>query len=266
MRIDVWLAENGFAPSRQKAQELISAGRVFQTDPSGRRLKISKASTTVDPALSPKIEVIPDPELGELQFVSRGALKLKGAVEKTGVSLKGARVFDVGISTGGFSDYCLQSGAARIVGVDVGHDQLAQKLREDARVTLFEGVNARELDRDDWREKVLGANSGRLFDLVVVDVSFISLRLVLPALPSYLAPQGKILALVKPQFEVGKQGLGKGGIVKDASLYPQIEMIICDLSTSLGLKVESYFESSIPGSDGNREFFLYATQPQLGFL
>lgn len=266
MRIDVWLAENGFAPSRQKAQELISAGRVFQTDQSGRRLKVSKASTAVDPALSPKIEVIPDPELGEQQFVSRGALKLKGAVEKTGISLGGACVFDVGISTGGFSDYCLQSGAVRVVGVDVGHDQLAQKLREDARVTLFEGVNARELDRDDWREKVVGANAGRLFDLIVVDVSFISLRLVLPALPLYLAPQGKILALVKPQFEVGKQGLGKGGIVKDASLYPQVEVTICDLSTSLGLKVESYFESSIPGSDGNREFFLYATQPQLGFL
>lgn len=266
MRIDVWLAEKGFAPSRQKAQELIAAGRVFQTEPSGRRLQITKANSLVDPALSPKIEVIPDPELGEQQFVSRGAIKLKGAIEKTGVSLQGAAVFDIGISTGGFSDYCLQSGAVRVVGVDVGHGQLAKKLLEDSRVTLFEGVNARELDRDEWSKKVLGANAGRPFDLIVVDVSFISLRLVLPALPSYLAPQGKVLALVKPQFEVGKQGLGKGGIVKDASLFLQLERTICDLSTSLGLKVESYFESSISGSDGNREFFLYATQPQLGLL
>jgi 23S rRNA (cytidine1920-2'-O)/16S rRNA (cytidine1409-2'-O)-methyltransferase len=266
MRIDVWLAENGFAPSRQKAQELIAAGRVFQTDPSGRRLKISKSSAVVDPALSLQIDVIPDPELGDQQFVSRGALKLKGAIEKTGVSLAGACVLDVGISTGGFADYCLQSGAARVVGIDVGHDQLAKRLREDTRVTLFEGVNARELDSDEWRKTLLGANAGGTFDLIVVDVSFISLRLVLPALPSYLAPQGKILALVKPQFEVGKQGLGKGGIVKDVSLYPQVEVTIRDLSASLGLKVESYFESSILGTDGNREFFAFLTQSQLGLL
>lgn len=265
MRIDVLMTAKGLVRSRQKARELILAGRVSIIDKMGRR-KVSKPSLIVDDSPDLKVEIAADPEFGEREFVSRGALKLSGALERCNRALNGRTVLDIGISTGGFADCCLQRGANRIVGVDVGHDQLAQKLRDDSRVVLFEGVNARDLVEPEWQTKLFTENSGQKFDLIVVDVSFISLRLVLPGLPAFLLPTGAILALVKPQFEVGRAGLGKGGIVNDASLYPKVESEICVFSTSLGLKVESYFESSILGSDGNREFFLYATTPQTGFF
>lgn len=268
MRIDIWLVENGFAPSRQKAQELIAAGRVFQRELRGNLRPIKKPSHLVDEATAASIHV--EATTGP-QFVSRGGQKLLGALSSMGLAeeLKDATVLDVGISTGGFSDCVLQLGARRSVGIDVGHGQLAEKLRKDPRVVHFEGLNARDLTS--MKEKIVEANLGELFDFIVVDVSFISLKLILPSLVSFLKEArsgraGRLVALVKPQFEVGREGIGRGGIVKDATLYPKVEATLRDVCASLGLRVESYVDSPILGSDGNREFFIYATVPQLGFF
>lgn len=264
MRIDIWLVENGKVSSRQKAQELIASGRVVFTLPNGETKQIKKPSALVDDALAAKIRI--ETSNGP-EYVSRGGQKLFGAAKKTGVDFKNRSVFDVGISTGGFADCALQLGAKNVVGVDVGHGQLAPKMKLDARVTLLEGVNARDLSTNEGlKTKILTANGGAKFDFAVVDVSFISLKLVLPAIAGYLRESGQILALVKPQFEVGREGIGRNGIVKDVKLYPGVETSIRDVCASLGLKVESYFDSPILGSDGNREFFIHAIFPQIGLL
>ncbi|CAN5723298.1 TlyA family rRNA (cytidine-2'-O)-methyltransferase [soil metagenome] len=265
-RVDVWLVANGFAPSRQKAQELIAAGRVVIAASNGTMTAIKKPSVLVDDKLASQIRL--ESQDGP-DFVSRGGLKLLGAIKSSGVSFLGCRVLDIGISTGGFADCALQAGAKSIVGVDVGHGQLAKKLADDSRVILLEGINARELGSESQaaqRGLVLKANGGEKFEIVVVDVSFISLRLILPSAAVLLREGGHILALVKPQFEVGRDGIGRGGIVKDEKLYPAVETSLRDVCASLGLKVESYFDSPIEGSDGNREFFIHATVPQLGFF
>lgn len=273
MRIDVWLVENGKVSSRQKAQELIGEGRVHLIDARGRRQLVKKSSLTV-PEAEFQIEVA---ETDGPEFVSRGGLKLSGALQRlSDFDVRGHTVLDLGISTGGFTDCLLQAGALGVVGVDVGHGQLAEKLRTDSRVTLLEGINARDAaaENSTARALILKANRDRKFSRVVIDVSFISLKLVLPAAAALLADSaaasdggsGKILALVKPQFEVGREGLGKNGIVKDAKLYPQVETSIRDTCVALGLKVEDFFESPILGSDGNKEYFIYATNPQVGLF
>lgn len=265
LRLDVWLVENGFAPSRQKAQTLIESGRVVLAGANGLTT-LKKSSLQIDESLAAKIRV--ERQEGP-DFVSRGGFKLLGAIEKTGVDFQNRQVLDIGISTGGFADCALQAGASRVVGVDVGHDQLAKKLADDPRVTLLEGINARELaieSQEALRQKVFAANEGDKFEIVIVDVSFISLKLILPAAATFLREGGHIVALVKPQFEVGRAGIGRGGIVKDAKLYAGVETSLRDVCASLGLKVESYFDSPILGSDGNREFFIHATVPQLGFF
>lgn len=270
MRIDLWLVESGMASSRQKAQELIQSGRVVSVAAGGESRRIKKSSAIVDEALAKTIRI--EPADGP-EFVSRGGLKLLGAAKTLGISFVGKSVFDVGMSTGGFTDCALQLGAERVVGVDVGHGQLAEKLKHDSRVTQFEGVNARDLARGEGevetseiRTKIMAANQNRKFAVAVVDVSFISLKMVLPSVAGFVAEGGDLVALVKPQFEVGCEGLGKNGIVKDAKLYPRIEVSIRDVCASVGLKVESYIESPILGSDGNREFFIHATVPQLGLF
>lgn len=269
MRIDLWLVEKGHAPSRQKAQELISAGRVGLSssaafDSASEKLtRIKKPSFLVDATNEARICVLA--QTGP-EFVSRGGLKLLGAAQQFAVSFLGRSVLDVGISTGGFTDCALHLGASHVVGLDVGHGQLAKKLQSDSRVTLFEGVNARDLAAPGAAEKILEANGGCKFDIVVIDVSFISLKLVIPAITGFISESGSLVALVKPQFEVGREGLGRGGIVKDATLYVGVESSIRDVCASSGLKVESYGESPILGSDGNREFFIYATVPQLGLF
>lgn len=266
MRIDVWLVENKLAPSRQKAQDWVNAGRVFIVTPDGVAKRISKASVTIDTAsvANGEVKIEVRRESGP-DYVSRGGIKMRGALDQTKLNVTGFHVFDIGISTGGFSDCCLQAGAARVVGVDVGHGQLAEKLRNDDRVAHLEGVNARMLVSPSAAQPVIDANDGRRFDLVVIDVSFISLKYILPVVPRFLAPGGHVIALVKPQFEVGRAGLSKKGIVKDAALFPVVESSIKDVCASLGLAVESYFGSSILGSDGNQEFFLHAKSPELGF-
>lgn len=256
MRVDLFLVESGLVPSRARAQELIASGQVFLVAGGERRL-VKKASLQIEPAKGESVEVeaVAVAAAAALRFVSRGGLKMQGALEKTGLDVSGFRVLDIGISTGGFTDCLLQAGAAGVVGVDVGHGQLAAKLRNEPRVQLIEGVNARHLGQ---AVDVLKLNAGHKFDLVVVDVSFISLTLVLPEAIQYLKESAPILALVKPQFEVGREGLGKNGIVKDPSRYGDVEQKIRRACISLGLTVEDYFESSIEGSDGNREFFVLA--------
>jgi len=247
MRADILLVERGLAPSRTAAQRLIAGGHVFtRVGRKGTRVALTKPGVTLDDDVA--IEV----EASELnRFVSRGGLKLDGALARVGLDVTGLRCLDVGQSTGGFTDCLLQRGAAQVVGVDVGHDQLHPSLRDDVRVIAIESVNARELT---------AATPGVAgnFDLIVADVSFISLTKVLPQWPALLAPGGHVLSLVKPQFEVGAENVARGGIVRDASLYAMVETSTREACAVVGLGVLDYFESPITGSDGNHEFFVYA--------
>jgi len=165
------------------------------------------------------------------------------------------QVLDVGISTGGFSDCLLQKGAAQILGVDVGHGQLHSSLVHHPRLKHLEGLNAREIDQNP-EVKALMPEGG--FDLIVMDVSFISISLIIPKLSPLLKAGGHLLSLVKPQFEVGHKGLGKGGLVKDPGLYSVVEDKVRSLCQSSGMSVKDYFNSPIEGKDGNREFFIFA--------
>jgi 23S rRNA (cytidine1920-2'-O)/16S rRNA (cytidine1409-2'-O)-methyltransferase len=191
--------------------------------------------------------------------VSRGGLKLEAALARSRVAVQGKLCLDVGQSTGGFTDCLLQAGATRVVGVDVGQGQLHARLRDDARVRCVEKVNARDpealavaLEEDE------ALTSG--FDVLVGDLSFISLTLVLPAVVPLLKPGGHLLMLVKPQFELQPGQVGKGGIVRDASLYPLIEQRLRDACSALDLSVQGWFDSAIEGGDGNREFFIHAVK------
>ncbi|WP_460534201.1 TlyA family RNA methyltransferase [Chitinimonas naiadis] len=251
IRADVLLTELGFAASRTIAQQQIAAGRVTLLE-AGQRIAVKKPSQKL--LADARLDVTEDPSD---RYVSRGALKLVGALAHTGLSVAGYRCLDIGISTGGFTDCLLQSGAAAVVGVDVGHGQLHPNLADDPRLTLFEGVNARALEA----EPILAANSDQLFDLAVADLSFISLTLVLPAFVPLVKPGGKLLCLVKPQFEVGKDGVAKGGIVRDEALYAGVREKIEAAANGLDLTVLDWFDSPITGGDGNREFFIYAMKP-----
>lgn len=264
MRADVMLVERGLAPSRTAAQRLIAAGLVFACE-GGSRMVLTKPSVSVAQDISLEIEA------SDLdRFVSRGGLKLDGALTRVGLDVAHLRCLDVGQSTGGFTDCLLQRGAAQVVGVDVGHDQLHARLRADARVTCIEGVNARTLDPmvlvgAACRDRSSGAPTVATsrsysdgFDLIVADVSFISLTKVLPQWPALLAANGRVLSLVKPQFEVGADNISRGGIVRDVSLYATVEATIRAACSQAGLRVIDYFDSAITGTDGNREFFVYA--------
>lgn len=252
-RADQLLVERGLAPSRTAAQRLIEAGRV--TTPAG---PVTKASAQL-PA-SVELSVLADETS---RYVSRGALKLAGALAASGVDVTGTICLDVGQSTGGFTDCLLQAGAARVVGVDVGHGQLHPRLAGDPRVTCIEGVNARAIDAAALHGHVPPDG----FDLIVADLSFISLTLVLPALPPLLAPHGHMLLLVKPQFEVGPQGLAKGGVVRDPALYAEVEARLRAAAATAGLAVRGWFNSPITGGgvgniEGNREFFIWTQHEQ----
>jgi 23S rRNA (cytidine1920-2'-O)/16S rRNA (cytidine1409-2'-O)-methyltransferase len=192
-------------------------------------------------------------DTAETKYVSRGGLKLEGVLQLSGADIRGKTCLDVGQSTGGFTDCLLQHGAARVTGVDVGHGQLHEKLRRDPRVVSIEKVNARELTRE---------QVGGDFDVIVGDLSFISLTLVLPALSPLLKKGGELLMLVKPQFELQPGQLGKGGIVTDPALYAVVEKRIRDCIGGLGLEVKGWYASPIAGGDGNREFFVYAMKTE----
>ncbi|WP_281661488.1 TlyA family RNA methyltransferase [Microvirgula aerodenitrificans] len=249
-RADLLLVELGFASSRTAAQRLIAAGRVSVARHDGAHV-LKKPSDTLH--AGDDIVVTPDPAD---RYVSRGALKLAGALAQTGVRVDGVIALDVGQSTGGFTDCLLQAGAARVVGIDVGHGQLHPRIAADPRVVAFEGINARALDLDAIRA---AAGAGHV-DLIVCDVSFISLTLALPPALPLLASGGVLLSLVKPQFEVGRDGVGGGGIVRDESLYAGVETRIRALLAEHGLQVLHWLDSPILGGDGNREFFVAAVR------
>lgn len=265
LRIDQLLVERGLAASRSQAQRLIAAGVQWRTPPGALPTAVVeavKSSVEWRKVNKNKDEVPSDAEIvllddSESKYVSRGGLKLEGALRDSGVSVSGLRCLDVGQSTGGFTECLLLNGAAEVVGIDVGHGQVHPRVREDARVICIEGVNARELMPDD--ERIPDAEAG--FDVMVGDVSFISLTLVLPGVVPFLKPGGTLLMLVKPQFELQPENIGKNGLVKDPAMYPVIEKRIRTSLKELGLKVTGWYDSAIEGGDGNREFFVQATKP-----
>lgn len=265
LRIDQLLVERGLAASRSQAQRLIAAGVQWRTPPGALPTAVVeavKSSVEWRKINKNKDEVPSDAEIvllddSESKYVSRGGLKLEGALRDSGVSVSGLRCMDVGQSTGGFTECLLLNGASEVVGIDVGHGQVHPRVREDARVICIEGVNARELMPDD--ERIPDAEAG--FDVMVGDVSFISLTLVLPGVVPFLKPGGTLLMLVKPQFELQPENIGKNGLVKDPAMYPVIEKRIRTSLKELGLKVTGWYDSVIEGGDGNREFFVQAVKP-----
>ncbi|MDD2712919.1 MAG: TlyA family RNA methyltransferase [Simplicispira sp.] len=328
MRADVFLVDFGHAATRSQAQRLIAAGVEWRLSPLAPWQKVAKNGDDI-PSVA-EVRLLDD---AEAKYISRGGLKLEGALKATALSVTGLRCLDVGQSTGGFTDCLLQQGAAQVIGVDVGHAQLHERLRSHPQVVCVEGVNARSLtpdalqeacelalsevveaeedndtqpeapyswmrngglvdeeydDSGDAKEQDIEAFKAEraaqakaraagtlpvqrrrrddrqdvditpVFDVVVGDLSFISLTLVLPALVPLLAPQGALLMLVKPQFELQPGQVGKGGIVRDAALYAVVEQRIRDCCAAQGLQVQSWLDSPISGGDGNREFFVFA--------
>ncbi len=252
MRADQLLVARGLAPSRSAAQRLIERGAVRWRGPRGWTVPRKAGDELPDGCA---LEVTDD---AELRWASRGGLKLDGALAHVGLQPRGLVCLDVGQGSGGFTDVLLARGAARVVGVDVGHGQLAPRLRDDPRVRAFEGLNARHLRAADLGDAMTAAG----FDLLTGDLSFISLALVLPALAPLLRPGGTLLMLVKPQFELQPGQLGKGGVVKDPALYPQVEAKLRAACAEAGLAVLDWFASAVEGGDGNREFFVRATRGQ----
>jgi len=247
-RADKLIVELGLAPSRVLAQKLSEDGKVSYLSANGRT-PVPKVSFKLSAADSIEVE---DSEL--TRYVSRGGLKLEGALAQSAVSAENAHVLDVGQSTGGFTDCVLQQGAAKVIGVEVGQDQLHPSLRNHPQVICLEGINARDLPQAQLLEY-----SPNGFDLIVMDVSFISQTLILPGLAPLLAPSGRIVSLVKPQFEVGKDGLGKNGIVRDEKQYAVAEQRVRACCLENNLKVDAFFDSPIKGGDGNKEFFIVAS-------
>ena len=242
VRADLLLVSRGLAPSRSAAQRLIDRGAVRWRAASGWALP-RKAGDELPEGC--EIEVTDD---AELRWVSRAGLKLDAALAHAGIAVQGLDCLDVGQSTGGFTDVLLARGAARVVGVDVGHGQLHPRLRADARVTALEGVNARSL--------APGMLPLPRYGLVVADLSFISLTLVLPAIAALASRD--LLLLVKPQFELQPADIGRGGLVTDPAAHARVEQRIRTACADAGLAVIDYFPSAIAGGDGNREFFIRA--------
>ena len=248
LRADTLLVQRGLAASRTQAQRLIGEGRVLAD---GKAIAKPSLELPAD-ALLTVVEDESD------RYVSRGGLKLAGALAHTGLAVTGRICLDIGQSTGGFTDCLLQAGAGQVVGVDVGHGQLHAKLKNDARVTALEGINCRTLTAADLGDAMPTGG----FDLIVGDVSFISMTLVLPQLPALLAADGDLLLLIKPQFEVGPHNIGKGGIVRDPTLYREVEGRFLEIAKKLGLTAKAWLDSPITGGgvgniEGNREFFIW---------
>ncbi len=324
MRADQLLVHRGLASTRAQAQRLIASGvqwlklghhHTAQGAMSGAEIGAasSSGSTLYWQRIVKNGDILPDDAQIELlndaeaRYVSRGGLKLEGALQTLGLSVKGSTCLDVGQSTGGFTDCLLQQGAARVVGVDVGFGQLHDKLRSDERVLCFERVNAREpgviaaeiakllsgeedLDADldgdsefdedayenaEFTPKSIAVQAINTpvstlfepdfvaeFDFIVGDLSFISQTLVLPAIAPLLKPDGCLVMLVKPQFELNFGQVGKGGIVREAALYAQVEKRVREAYAEQGLTVHAWLESPIQGGDGNREFFIHASKTE----
>jgi len=243
-RIDKLLVERGLASSRTKAQAMVMAGVVLIDE----RL-VNKPSETFSPESNIRIKGADDPAL---RYVGRGGLKLEAALREFNIDVSGLVCLDVGASTGGFTDCLLQHGARRVVAIDVGHNQFDWRLRNDPRVELREGVNARYLQPEDFSEQ---------FDLATIDVSFISATKILPAVVPLLTDRGRLITLIKPQFEVGKGEVGKGGIVTDPTKHQRVIDEVNGAAQSHRLRIASVIASPIRGADGNVEFLaLYERQ------
>ena len=274
MRADLFLVEHGFATTRSQAQRLIGSGMQWRVvvDETGVAAPWKRVAKNGDEIpVAAEVEVLDNTEA---KYISRGGLKLEGALKATGLDVTGLRCLDIGQSTGGFTDCLLQHGAAQVVGVDVGHGQLHASMRENARVVCLEGINARSLtatdlvaacaddtlgtgqnDIDNGSENELFINP--VFDFLTGDLSFISLTLVLPAVVRLLKPRGHLLMLVKPQFELQPGQIGKGGIVREPAHFAFVEKRLRDACAELGIEVLGWMPSSIQGGDGNREFFIH---------
>ncbi|PIT76026.1 hemolysin [Limnohabitans sp. JirII-29] len=252
MRADQLLVDRGLAASRSQAQRLITSGVQWRVGATAWQ-RVAKNGDVLPPGC--EVQLLDN---AESRYVSRGGLKLEGALRDSGLSVSGMRCLDVGQSTGGFTDCLLQHEAAQVVGLDVGHGQLHPSLRSDPRVVCVERINARELAFPD--ERIPEAVQG--FDLIVGDLSFISLTLVLPALLPMLQPAGYVLMLVKPQFELQPGDIGKGGLVKDPASYPKVEARLRKACADLGLNVLGYWPSAIAGGDGNKEFWIGARRDE----
>ncbi len=234
-RLDHWLVEHGLVESRSLAQRVIRAGQVFVNGQ-----LVDKPAQPVPAGASVEVKALP-------RYVSRGGEKLEGALDAFGLEVAGLRCLDVGSSTGGFTDCLLQRGAAGIMCVDVGKNQLDGKLRDDPRVVVREEVNARALSDAHVPDPV---------DLATVDVSFISLTKVLPAVAAVLKPAGNIVALVKPQFEAGRDQVGRGGVVRDPRIHAAVLRRVAACARELGLGIADATHSPLLGPSGNVEFFL----------
>ena len=239
IRLDQLIVARGLAASRERAQALVIGNHVTVNG-----VAVTKAGTQVDDTADVQLKTPDHP------WVSRGGLKLVRALEAFAIDVTGALALDIGASTGGFTDVLLHHGAARVVAIDVGHNQIDYKLRQDPRVVVREGVNARYLTPADLPE------DARLFDIVTMDVSFISLALILPVVPQLLKPTGRVVALVKPQFEAGREDVGKGGIVRDPEIHQRVIADVTRAAAEVGLNRLGLEPSPIEGAEGNREFLL----------
>jgi len=235
-RLDLLIVEKGLVQSRERARALIMAGKVLVNN----RL-VDKPGSFIykNDHVSLKGEDIP--------YVSRGGLKLEKALQALNIDITGAVCMDVGASTGGFTDCLLQHGAIRVFAVDVGYGQLAWKLMQDSRVVVIDRTNIRYMPAESLEESV---------DLITIDVSFISLKIVVPAVIKFMKEDARIMALIKPQFEVGKGNVGKGGVVRDPVLHAQVIKSLSDFFTITGLLREFVIPSPILGPKGNKEFFI----------
>jgi 23S rRNA (cytidine1920-2'-O)/16S rRNA (cytidine1409-2'-O)-methyltransferase len=236
-RLDLILVAKGLAQSRQRAQAMIMAGKVLVND-----RPVDKPGFYVSPHDSVELKG------ADIPYVSRGGLKLEAALQELQLDVTGSLCIDVGASTGGFTDCLLQHGAERVYAVDVGYGQLAWKLRQDPRVIVIERTNVRHMAHDTIPTPV---------DLVTIDVAFISLKIVVPVVVKFLKPDGSILALIKPQFEVGKNQVGKGGVVRKPELHQEVIKNLSDFFSSIKLTPQSVYASPLLGPKGNREFFIF---------
>lgn len=246
-RIDKLLVDRGLVESRTKAQAMIMAGVVLVNEQ-----RIAKPSDLVPTESEIRLKGADDPTS---RYVGRGGLKLQAALKDFNIDGRDLVCLDVGASTGGFTDCLLQHGARRVVAIDVGHNQIDWRLRNDERVEVREGINARYLEPDDFDTK---------FDLVVMDVSFISATKIMPAIVSLLTETGRLITLIKPQFEVGRAEVGKGGIVRDPEKHARVVADVNRAASELGLSVRTVIESPIRGADGNVEFLALYEKTETG--
>ena len=254
-RLDVALTEFGFAPSRSKAREMIERGEVEVRRNGDEWSVANQPSLNVETLKSTDIRIQETAQT--LKYVSRGGLKLESALQHLKLDVQDLRCLDIGLSTGGFTDCLLAHGASEILGIDVGHGQLHAKLKSDPRLISMEGINVRDITRAstvlDWLRQT---SAGRL--LCVVDLSFISLQLALPEISGILPVGARLLALVKPQFEAGRESLNRRGVVEDPAVQSQVKERVLQAADKCGFTVEDYFACGVRGQDGNQEFFLFA--------